>query len=185
MSAKTSDKALESDLLTILSRHIESIEVEVGHSARWDRRCVTFRWPGFADLLPEERFERLVRLIPEEFRDSRLEGFVWLELAPGESVDAFLKLPRSEAVADREQQIYVGLEKADVFGAMEKALHPDPIKTCQGGFGELEAVLKRNGFSKKRVREAKLLFILHGAYCDCQALLTVREELAKLYAAVP
>ena len=165
----------------MLAPHYAGMEVAVEHSRRWERTCVTFRWDGFADLLPEERFERLVRVIPEEFRRDKLGGFVWLELVPGEDIDVFLKLPRSDDIADREEEIYSGLEEAGILEALKDALGPTPSKACQGEFGELGVVLATKKFSKDRINDAKLLFIRNCAYCDCQALLTVRKELAQLY----
>lgn len=181
MPAKVRDKKLEADLTSMLAEEFPGLNVTIEHSDRWNRVCATFVWSGFADLLPEERFQRLVRLIPEDFREKRLAGLVWLELAPGESVEAFLKLPRSEDFAAREADVYAELESAGFFEALEKALGPEPQKACQGQFTELGVVLSRKKYSKKRIRDAKLLFILNGAYCDCQALLTVRRELSRLH----
>ena len=45
-------------------------------------------------------------VIPTDFREQKMAGFVWLELAQGESVEEFLKLPRSEDIADREAEIF-------------------------------------------------------------------------------
>jgi len=144
--------------------------------------CVTFRWSGFAGLLSEERFERLSRLIPAEYRDGKLTGFVWLELAPDEGVDDLLRLPRSEDVADRESDIYTKLIGLDFFDALARALGANPQKSCTGDFSEVAAILSAKEFSKEKITDSKLVFIRHGAYCDCQVLLTVRAELAGLYA---
>jgi len=181
MTKKTPNNKLSKELAEMLMPHYAGMEVTVEHSQRWQRMCVTFRWEGFTDLLPEERFERLVRVIPEEFRQGKLGGFVWLELVPGEDIDAFLKLPRSDDIADREEEIYSGLEEARVFDALKDALGPSPSKACQGEFSELGVVLATKKFSSDRIRDARLLFIRNGAYCDCQAILTVRQELARLY----
>ena len=175
------DKNLEAALVELLSPLYPGIEVTVEHSNRWDRMCATFRWSGFAGLLPEERFERLLRILPEEFRAERMQGLIWLELEPDQEIDDFLGYPRSEDIADREADIYHGLESAGAFDALQEALGPNPTKACQGQLDELAVVLKKLGFTDEKVCDAKLLFIRHGAFCDCQALLTVRAELAKLH----
>ncbi|MFQ5415113.1 MAG: hypothetical protein ACE5E6_11710 [Phycisphaerae bacterium] len=173
--------SLATELEALLGKHFAGITVDVAPSARWNRPCATFRWSGFAGLLPEERFHRLVNVIPEPFRASRMKGLVWLELAPGETVDAYLKLPRSDEVAGREASIYAGLVQVDFFDALNAALDPSPQQRCPGDFSSTADVLARKGFASDRIRDAKLSFILHGAYCDCQVLLTVRHELATAY----
>lgn len=171
------------ELAQMLAPALPGIEVTAEHSARWDRMCVTFRWSGFEYLLPEERFERLVRLIPEDYRKEKLAGFVWLELAPDESVDEFLALPRSEDVADREEEIYASLRRAEFFTALRERLGPSPKKTCRGDLSMLAATLGELGQSDKQIDEAKMICIRRGAFCDCLALLTVQKQLADKYGA--
>ena len=85
MTVRTRGKTLEAQLASLLADPFPGMTLEVGRSERWNRTCVTFRWAGFAKLLPEERFHRLTKAIPEGFRESRMRGFVWLELAPDDS----------------------------------------------------------------------------------------------------
>ena len=179
--AQSRDKKIETELELLLAKHLPGIEVVVERSKRWRRRCVTFRWSGFAGLLPEERFERLTRLIPAAYRDAKLAGLVWLELAPNEEIDGFLKLPRSEDVADREPDIHTKLVAVGFFDALARALGASPKQACTCDFSRVEAVLSAKKFSSDEITRAKLVFIRHGAYCDCQVLLAVRAELAKLY----
>jgi len=183
MATKQVDKTLENELSAMLADAFGGMKVRVGHSDRWDRMCATFTWKGFGGLLTEERFARLTRAIPEEFRNKRMKGFVWLELTPGEKIEDALKSPRSEDVADREGEVYTALENADFFGALAKALDGDPLKNCPGDFSKTLTVLKKKKFSKKKITDAKLVFIRHGAFCDCQAMTTVRGELQKTYGA--
>ena len=182
MKSRPSNKALESALTKLLASRFAGIRVEIGKNQRWDRPCVTFRWAGFAGLLPEERFHRLVAALPAEVREERLPGFVWLELADGESVDAFLKLPRSEDIAAREAEIYAKLVKAGMFDSLVEAMGPTPGQKCAGNFDEMIRLLKRKRFAPKRLVDARLLMIRHHAFCDCQVLQTAREELAELFA---
>jgi len=181
MAGDADHRALERDLLHLLEGRFPGIGVEVAHSARWGRMSVTFRWSGFADLLPEERFHRLVTALPAQVREQRLLGFVWLELSPKETVEQFLKLPRSEDMADREAAVYAGLKKAHFFEELAMALGASPEAKCPGNFSRSAAILSRNHYSPAKLRDAKLAFIRRGAYCDCQALLTAQQLLAELY----
>ena len=182
MRQRKDNETLRAELLEMLAPKFPGIEAEVGHSDRWDRMCVTFTWAGFADLLPEERFHRLVAVLPEQFREARLAGFVWLELASGETVDGFLKLPRSDDVEEKEAAIYAGLVGADFFGSLAESLGPAPDKKCPGDFSMSVALLTDKGFSPDQIRDAKLVFIRHGAYCDCQGVLAAQHALAECHA---
>ncbi len=182
MPAAKRDKELGSELAAMLAPTFPGMTVSVEHNERWDRLCATFRWGGFKGLLPEERFHRLVNAILAEFRESRLKGIVWLELAPGESTDDFLKLPRSEDVADKEASVYAGLRDSGFFESLEETLGNDPRKTCPGDFSRSEAVLSTKKLSAAKRRDAKLVFIRHGAYCDCQVIQSVQAVLAKVHA---
>lgn len=180
---KSSDhRKLEMDLVAKLAHTFPGMTVEVGHSARWNRMCVTFRWVGFADLLPEERFHRLVSVLPERFRKTRLDGFVWLELTPSETVEEFLKLPRSEDMTFREARIYAGLIRAGYFDALRELLGTTPEENCPGDFSKTVELLSARRFTPRKTTETKLLFIRHGAYCDCQVLQSVQAALEQRHA---
>ena len=179
MEASRRHQKLETELTAMLGDRFPGLTVEISHSKRWDRPCVKFRWRGFAELLPEERFHRLAIAIPEQFRESELGGFVWLELAPNESVAKFLKLPRSEDKTDKQQDVYAGLKRTGFFAFLSETLGPSPERTCPGDFSNTVDILSAQKFSAGRIRNAKLLFIRHGAYCDCQILQTVEPALAE------
>lgn len=174
--------ALQSDLAALVSKQFPDVMIAIEHSRRWNRPCVTFRSAAFVDLLPEERFHRLAVLIPESMRTTRLAGFVWLELAPDETVDQFLKLPRSEDVAPRERQVYAALRKGHVFDRLRRALGASPDQRCRGSFAASLKAMAAARLSAKQIADAKLVFIRHGAYCDCQVIQTVEAALAALYA---
>ena len=107
-----------------------------------------------------------------------MAGFVWLEMAPKESLKGFLKLPRSEDIARRGGQIYRKLKELGFFDALGKRLGVSPGKSCGGDFGLTVAALASMKASSSLVRDAKLLFIGYGAYCDCQVLESVAPALA-------
>ncbi len=180
MELRQHDHSLAKELTTMLAPRFVDITVSAGMSDRWDRPCVVFQWSGFAVLLPEERYHRLVQAIPAEFRESRLAGFIWLELTPDETVDAFLKLPRCEDISDQEASIFGRLAGAKFFDQLAASLGKAPTVRCQGDFSDTDKILSAAGPS--HARDAKLLFIRHGVYCDCQVLQTVQPELAKLFA---
>ncbi len=184
MPQQKDNRKLEAELTESVEAKLPGVTVEVGLSERWKRMCVTFRWTGFAGLLPEERFQRLVRVIPETFREERLGGFVWLELTPDESIEEFLAFPRSEDMADRESAIYAALVKSGFFDRLAKALGPSPDKTCGGDFAEAIAALSSKSAAAVTATDAKLVLIRHGVYCDCQVLQSAQPELADLYAGV-
>ena len=182
MGKESKNKKLKDELTVLVAAAFPEMTVEVGRSDCWDRDCVTFRWSGFVGLLPEERFHRLARAIPEDFRESKLKGFVWLELTPKETIDAYLKLPRSEDIVSKEAAIYRGLVAGGFFESLRKKMGTKPDASCQGGFSDSEAVMSATGKSAVNIRNAKLLFIRHGVYCDCQVLNTVEPELQELFA---
>ncbi len=179
MATKNKDADLQQELTTLVETKFPGMTVDVGTSAHWDRPCVTFLWDGFADLLPEERYHRLATVIPERVRTERLKGFVWLELAVNESVDDFLKQPRSEDIAPKQRSIYRKLIDAGFFDALSKKAGPSPDTSCRGDFRVTNATLESKKFSKNAARDAKLVFIRHGVFCDCQVLLTAQTALAE------
>lgn len=143
---------------------------------------MTFRSRTFNGLLPEERFHRLVGAIPAAFREKNLAGVVWVELAEDESLEEFLKLPRSEDVTGREREIYVELAKARMFDVLAEQMGASPDKRCSGDFREMAGLLSARRFPEGKSRDAKLLMIRHHAYCDCQVVLTAWPALRQLYA---
>lgn len=170
MSKKASHKALQAKLVKLLAEELSGITVEVDHSERWDRTALTFRWAGFDGFLPEERFHRLFHCIPEDFYDEHLRGCVWVELGSKESVEDFLKLPHSEDVKDKEPQIVKKLAKAGFFDALAEELGDKPTTKCVGDFSIVRRVLIAKKFGKATIRDAILVLIRNGAYCDCEAL---------------
>jgi hypothetical protein len=182
MAAQKEEKRLSTDLVSMLRPRFEGLTVTVGYSDRWRRPCVTFLWSGFAGLLPEERFHRLARAIPEEFRASRMTGVVWLELAPGETVEDYLKLPRSEDVLGREPDVYAELVRVGYFDRLQEALGRSPEARCGGDLSVTLSLLSSAEYPVDRIDQVKLVFIRHGAYCDCQVLQTARPTLAEVHA---
>ena len=154
------------------------IEIDVGLSERWRRTCLTFRHASFEGLLAEQRFRRLMQQIPEEFYEKHLRGAVWLELAPEETVDDALRAPRSDDVVDAEPAIVERLQQIAFFEVLESTMGETPIESCGGDFALSRKVLADKGITGDEQRDACLVFIRHGAYCDCEVLLAARPSLA-------
>jgi hypothetical protein len=180
MPRKASHSTLQKQLHEMLCSSFPGMTIEVEHSTRWDRTCLTFRWAGFAGTLPEERFRRLLIAIPPEFREKKLAGAVWLELAPEESIDEYLALPRSEDIADREGPVARRLIKADFFRALEKRLAPLPVEQSMADLTATRELLSELGWSDTDCRDACLLLIRHGAYSDCDVLLEAKPSILAL-----
>jgi hypothetical protein len=161
---------LQAKLTELLTPKFPGITVEVGHSARWDRTALTFRWAGFDDLLPEERFHRLFHSVPEGFYEERLRGCVWCELGSRESVEDFLKLPRSANVQEREPHVIQRLIQMGFFEALAEELGETPMVVCTGDFSTVRRILGVKEFAPSALRDALLVLMRNGAYCDCEAL---------------
>ncbi|HNQ23446.1 MAG TPA: hypothetical protein PKK06_10165 [Phycisphaerae bacterium] len=181
MPRKDSNTQVTTALRRMLASACPGMQVDVGFAERWQRPCVTFHWEGFRGLLPEERFHRLVQLIPEDFRTTQMQGFVWLELAAQETIEQFLAYPRSEDAADREPQVYAELLRLGFFRALADRLGTPPSGNCANDFSHLERILSELDSPAEGVVSAKLLFIRQGVYCDCQIPQGAEAELARRY----
>lgn len=181
MPSKKQQQSIRKMLLEILEPVLPGIEVDVGRSQRWQRMSVTFRHPSFAELLPEQRFRQLRSVIPEKFNEKHLRGAVWFELAPGETPEDLRQAPRSDDMADQEPTIACKLFDCGFFWALEEAMSESPIETCGGRFATCKKVLTAKGITGRGQRDACLVFIRQGAYCDCEVLLAARPALTKLY----
>ncbi|MCP4250548.1 MAG: hypothetical protein GY778_26185 [bacterium] len=181
MAETTQHQRIRKKLLEILEPHLPGIEIDVGQARRWKRLTLTFRHERFGPLLPEQRFRSLLQMIPTEFYEGELRGAVWFELAPGEKQEDILRARRSDDVADDEPAIAQRLFDVGYFEALEKALGPRPVETCGGDFAKVREVLAAQEIVEAEQRDACLVFIRQGAYCDCDVLLAAKPALAKLY----
>ena len=168
-------------LAEVLEPVFEGIEIDVGRSQRWKRTVLTFRHRAFADLLPEQRFRRLVQLIPPDFYEKHLRGAVWFELAPGETEDDLMQAKRSEDVVGDEPRIARRLLRAGFFEALEGQAGESPIETCGGDFEVTRKVLTAKKIIGDQQRDACLVFVHNQAYCDCEVLLAARPALVERY----
>ncbi|MCH7720923.1 MAG: hypothetical protein IH988_08030 [Planctomycetes bacterium] len=177
MTATATTADLRADLLALLVKTCPGIDITLGHSERWNRPCIEFRWDGFARLLPEERFRRIMGPLPDQYYEERMRGCVCLELAPGEDLEAFLALPRSEDIVQDESRIARRLLEAEFFGKLEAQLGPSPMDSCPGSLQGSRQLLRSLRFSAAQVERACLVLIRHRSYCDCEILMRARREL--------
>ena len=183
MSKKKSHPRLRAKLTRLLADKFPGITIEVGHSERWDRTSLTFRWEGFDCLLPEERFHRLFHSLPEGFYDEHLRECVWFELGSGESVEDFLKLPRSADVRHKEPRIIRKLLKMRFFDALLKELGEEPPARCGGDFSAVRRILAARKVAESTRCDVLLVLMRNGGFCDCEALFNV--ELLQLRTGCP
>jgi hypothetical protein len=132
-------------------------------------------------LLPEQRFRHVLAAIPQDYHKKHLQGAVWFELAPGETEDDLLKAPRSEDLADREAAIAGELFACGFFEALAKEMGESPIESCTGRFAACHKALEGTGITGDAQRDACLIFIRQGAYCDCEVLLAAQPALTDRY----
>jgi len=181
MATANDYQQIRDGLRKLLEPHLPGIEVEVGRSRRWQRMTVTFRHEKFASLLPEQRFRALLQLIPSEFYETYLRDAVWFELAPGENAETVSQARRSEDVAAEEPGLARVLLQSGFFQCLAGRLAQSPIEKCCGDFAVTRAALADAGLPDPQQRDACLVFIRHGAYCDCEVLLAARGKLEELY----
>lgn len=177
MLATATNADLRVDLLELLAKTCPEIDVTLAHSERWHRSCIEFRWDGFAGLLPEERFRRIMGALPDHFYEQRMRGYVCLELAPGEDLEAFLALPRSADIVQDEPRIARRLFKANFFGQLATLLGESPMDACPGSLQGCRQLLRSLRFSATQVERACLVLIRHRSFCDCEVLMRARQEL--------
>ncbi|MFH0981732.1 MAG: DUF2695 domain-containing protein [Planctomycetota bacterium] len=170
MTPPNAHAQLQAKLAHLLARKFPGITVEVGNSERWDRTAVTVRWAGFDELLPEERFHRLFHSVPEDFYKRHLAGCVWFELGSRESLADFLKLPRSNDVQGKEPEVIQRLAKVGFFEALAAELGAQPTSRCGGDFSAVRRILAAKKFAQSALRDALLVLMRNGAFCDCEAL---------------
>lgn len=173
MSKKTHAQ-LKKDLLSYVGEHCDGVELDVDVSPRWDRLCFTFRWEGFDDLLLEERFRKVARLVPGDYFEKHCQGAVWLELTPGESIDEYLKQPRSEDVDADLPDIWRRLGEIEFFSRLEDEMVRIPPKDCPDDMSVSKRVLRASNLSEDDVRRCCLAFIRQDVYTDWEVLKAVR-----------
>ena len=128
-------------------------------------------------MLPEQRFWRMLQAIPSEVYEEELAGLIFFELTPDESIDDYLKMPRSEDIAAKEEALIRALDELSFFDELAVELGDAPEQVCDRSFTLARRVMEKRETSPKRMDELCLLLIRHGAYCDCEALGDARQSI--------
>lgn len=173
-TAQKPDTEVADELAAHVGKVCPGVQVEVGHSERWNRRCLTFRWAGFADLLPEERFRLVAKPVPPPFYEAHCRGAVWLELAEGETLEQYLALPRSEDIDPKLPQVWAFLADLNFFAALEDELVRIALADCPDDLSISKRVLAAKQAQPDQIRDAVLAFMRHEAYTDWEVLRKVR-----------
>jgi hypothetical protein len=170
---------LETELLSLLRTAYPAIEVRI---APWDqdrtRVAIRFVEPSFAGLYVQERYHRLVHLIPRSFFDQELTNTVWFELAPGERAEE-LRYPDEELIREITPAVLGVLAQRHAFEGLDDLLCPaDPRavpSTCAGGFQHMRRILAERGFSEDDLFDILHVLMEQGAFCDCEILTNVER----------
>ncbi|MCC7290845.1 MAG: hypothetical protein IT449_02150 [Phycisphaerales bacterium] len=167
---------VERVLKELLATAMPGATINVQPPSRWKRPVVVIRWDGFSGLLAEQRFRRVMQRIPTATLERDLHGLIWFELTPAEQIEDYLKMPRSEDVAERADVIIRQAAAKGVFEKLEKALGDDPAGACGGDFALLMKAQKTLKVAAKPAQELCLALIQKGAYCDCEAIESAAGE---------
>lgn len=170
MPAKTQVDARRKALLTHLEGPMKGVTVDVAATSKWKRPVVTVRWNGFEGLLAEQRFRRVMRCIPPEALERDFQGLIWFELTTDETVDDYLKMPRSDDVRPEADQLLDELRQKGFFDRLRKALGKSPEDECADDFKVVAKVLRGLRCSQARIDKTCLALLSVGKYCDCEAL---------------
>ncbi len=172
--SKKTHAQLKKDLLSYVGNACKGVELEVDISPRWDRLCLTFQWDGFDDLLLEERFRKVAQLVPGDYFEKNCQQAVWLELTPNESIDEYLKQPRSEDVDAELPKIWKKLGEIEFFSRLEDELVRIPPADCPDDLSVSKRVLRASKLSESDVRKCCLAFIRQAVFTDWEVLKAVR-----------
>jgi hypothetical protein len=186
MIAKKDYPLVQARLQSFLSEYFDDVSVTIDDDVYYRGTNLIVVTPAFRDLLPEQRFHHLVRAIPHEFYEEYLRGgIVWFELAPGEDPRSYMRMPRSDDVADQEPAILKQLVSVRFFQKLKSRLGPVPHTASHIDFVVSRQILSEAGLSPADINRACLFFIRHGGFCDAQVLVDVLGELAGSHVETP
>ena len=170
---------VQRQLETYLSEHLGDVKVQVGENIHYRGTNVVITCAQFAGWLPEQRFHHVVLAIPPDCYDRHLRrGIVWFELAPGETPQQYMGMPRSEDIAAEAPAIAVMLQKKGFAGRMLALLGPHPEDASTTHFAATRQVLAECKLTNAEIEKACLYLIAEGAYCDMQVLMDVLPKLS-------
>lgn len=147
------------------------------------RNAIYFEDQKFALLYPMQRYHYLIHSIPEDFYQRHLAETVWVELAPGETVD-HLRYPDDELIKSIAPDVVRSMEGSGFFAGLDDLMSPLDMSAkaeeCHGDFRHTKHVLEAKGFGARNgvdeVFDICHVLMAKGAYCDCEVLYNVSES---------
>ena len=110
-----SDSAVISELKGFLADSYPDISIKI---EPWrddpSRDAIFFEHEKFAVLYPMQRYHYLIHSIPEDFYVKHLSEAVWVELAPGESIED-LQYPDEELIESISPDVMRALQGSGFF----------------------------------------------------------------------
>lgn len=142
------------------------VTVEIGDDIHYKGVNIVVTTRVFEGLLPEQRYHHVVHAVPPDLYEKHLRsGVVWFELAPGQTGREYMKMPRSEDVADDAAKIEARLAKAGFFERFAEAVD-EAGELSRDDFVLAKRLLAESGAKTDEVQRATLYFVLRGAFCD-------------------
>ncbi len=147
------------------------------------RDAIYFEHEKFAVLYPMQRYHYLIHSIPEDFYAQHLSEAVWVELAPGESIED-LQYPDEELIESISPDVMRSLRGSGFFAGLDDLMSPidetvEP-EVCHGDFRHAKRVLAEKGFGERNgideVFDICHVLMAQGGYCDCEVLYNVSDE---------
>jgi hypothetical protein len=170
---------LKIELLRVLRGTFPAIEVQVG---RWEpdpgRLALRFVEPSFAELYQQQRYHKLVHLIPRELFEREPSSAVWFELAPGEQPED-LRSADEELVEELAPAVLGVLAQQGAFQALDDLLCPadlgQPAEKCAGDFRNMRRIVEAHGHDAEAQFDIFHVLMARGGFCDCEILTNVAE----------
>jgi len=172
MSSTKDHAKLQAELEACLQIRFPDVSVQIGEGIHYKGVNIVVTSSKFEGLLAEQRFHHVVRAIPKEFYEKKLQrGFVWFELAPGEKGIDLMRMPRSTDIAGPEEAAIRRLiDDAKLFTKLSSAFEDEEAEPSGINFGATRTILKKAGLSEKDIERCCLYMILKGAYCDAHVV---------------
>lgn len=147
------------------------------------RDAIYFEHEKFAVLYPMQRYHYLIHSIPQDFYERHLSEAVWVELAPGETVDD-LRYPDEELIKSISPDVLKALQGSGFFAGLDDLMSPEDEaftpEVCHGDFRHAKRVLAEKGFGERdgidEVFDICHVLMDAGGYCDCEILYNVSEQ---------
>lgn len=179
MIAQNDYAKIEDQLQKHLAARFEDVSVRVGDDIHYKGTNVIVTSSHFAGWLPEQRFHHIVRALPQEFYEKYLRvGMVWFELAPGEQPKQYMKMPRSEDVADEDADIAQMLVRIGFAKKLKNLIADEGGDASPDDFELTRVVLAELDLDESVIEKVCLFLIGRGAFCDAHVVKDVLPQLA-------